>query len=89
MSASRRGAYTFAASTCALLAFVGFSRTYYLKGLFGTAQLPVILHIHGFVMTAWFALVIAQTCFVASSASFTFCWASICLISSCFWASSF
>ena len=66
MTEARRGAYIWAASACALLAFVGFSRTYYLKGLFGTPRLPVILHVHGLVMTAWCALFIAQTCFVAS-----------------------
>ncbi len=63
---SRRRAYIWAASACAFLAFVGFSRTYYLNGLFSTPQLPVSLHIHGVVMTAWCALFIAQTCFVAT-----------------------
>jgi uncharacterized membrane protein (DUF373 family) len=48
------------------LAFVGFSRTYYLKGLFGTPQIPLNLHIHGVIMTAWCALFIAQTCLVAA-----------------------
>ena len=62
----RRSEYIWAASACALLALVGFSRTYYLKGLFGTPQLPLILHIHGVVMTAWCTLFIAQTCLVAA-----------------------
>jgi hypothetical protein len=35
---------------------VGFARTYYLKGLFGAPSLPLLLHVHGAVMTTWFVL---------------------------------
>ncbi len=48
----------------AIAAFVGFARTYYLKELFGTRPLPVLVHIHGLVMTCWLVLLIAQTVLV-------------------------
>jgi len=50
-----------------VLMFIGFSRTYYLRWLFGTedllgtTRLPTHLHFHGAIMTAWFALVFVQT----------------------------
>lgn len=44
-----------------LLVFVGFARSYYLRGAFGFAALPGILHLHGLVMTLWFVLFSAQT----------------------------
>jgi hypothetical protein len=46
---------------------LGFSRTYYLRSLFGAqdmlggAGLPTHLHVHGFVMSVWFAFVVGQT----------------------------
>jgi hypothetical protein len=50
----------------ALVVFVGFSRTYYLKGIFGNPPLPLLLHIHGAVMTLWYALFIVQVRLVAA-----------------------
>lgn len=44
---------------------VGFARTYYLKEIFHTPSLPLLLHIHGFVMTCWLALLVTQTALVA------------------------
>ena len=38
------------------IVFAGFVRTYYLKGFFGTPELPWRLDLHGLVMTLWFAL---------------------------------
>ena len=49
-----------------LAVFVGFSRSYYLKGLYGTPSLPTLFHIHGLLFTAWMALLVAQTGLVAS-----------------------
>ena len=46
--------------------FVGFARTYYLKSLFGTPELPWLLHLHGFLMTLWFALFVVQVRLVAA-----------------------
>jgi len=44
-----------------LLVFVGFAPTYYLRGLFNTTPLPSsLVHLHGFIMTAWVVLFIVQ-----------------------------
>lgn len=64
-SADRR-LYGLAAAAAALIAFVGFAQTYYLKGLFGTPALSSLVHLHGIVMTAWVALFVVQTQLVAA-----------------------
>jgi hypothetical protein len=46
--------------------FVGFSRSYYLKGLYGTPALPTLFHVHGFLFTSWMVLLMLQTGLVAS-----------------------
>jgi hypothetical protein len=46
--------------------FIGFARTYYLKSLFGTPSLSWLVHLHGFLMTAWFALFFLQVRLVAA-----------------------
>ena len=45
---------------------VGFARTYYLKLLFGTPALPWLLHLHGALMTSWFALFFVQATLIAA-----------------------
>jgi hypothetical protein len=47
------------------LVFAGFARTYYLHGLFGQPALPLLLHVHGAVMSAWFALLALQSGLIA------------------------
>jgi hypothetical protein len=49
------------------LALVGwtFARTYYLRPLFGGAPLPVLLHVHGAVMTGWVVLLVVQSGLIA------------------------
>jgi hypothetical protein len=37
----------------ALAVFLGFGRTYYLKGYFATPQLTPLVHLHGAVFTLW------------------------------------
>lgn len=49
----------------ALVAWV-FARTYYLKAWFGTPALPVLLHVHGAVMSGWVVLLAAQSGLVAT-----------------------
>ena len=44
----------------------GFARTYYLKELYATPALPILLHIHGAVMTLWYVLFIVQVRLVAA-----------------------
>ena len=46
--------------------FVGFSRSYYLKWLFFKEDLPLLVHVHGAVMTAWYALFAVQVRLVAT-----------------------
>lgn len=65
----RRAGHRFYAWTGAAafaIVFVGFARTYYLKFLFGAPALPWLLHLHGALMTSWFALFFAQTYLIAS-----------------------
>jgi hypothetical protein len=50
----------------AITVFAGFSRTYFLKGYFGSPELSTLLHIHGLVFTSWILLFLAQTTLVAS-----------------------
>ena len=63
--AGDRRLYTGVAIGTALITLVGFAQTYYLKVLFGTPQLRLLLHIHGFVMTAWIVLFFVQVRLVA------------------------
>lgn len=49
----------------ALIVFAGFAKTYYLKALFGTPQLRLLLHIHGLVMTAWLVFFFVQVRLIA------------------------
>lgn len=46
--------------------FLGFSRSYFLKGYFGTPELSLYVHIHGLVFTSWVLLFLAQTTLVAT-----------------------
>ena len=58
--------YTWAAVMMIVIVFAGFAYTYYLKELFGTPALPGLLHLHGLVMTLWFALFLVQVSLVAA-----------------------
>jgi len=68
LSGRRYDHYFFSTMALLMLAtvFVGFARTYYLKGFFGTPPLPgLLVEIHGLVMTSWVVLFIAQVTLVA------------------------
>jgi hypothetical protein len=45
----------------AIVAFIGFAPTYYLKPLYSAPALSPLVHLHGFLMTAWIVLLGAQT----------------------------
>lgn len=60
------GFYAGLALVSVLVIFAGFARTYYLKPLFHTRDLSVLLHIHGVIMTCWMGLLIVQTKLVAN-----------------------
>jgi hypothetical protein len=50
----------------AAIVFAGFARTYYLKDLFGRPALRPLLHLHGFLFTCWFLLLLGQVTLVAA-----------------------
>ncbi|MEO8140602.1 MAG: hypothetical protein ABI742_13195 [Gemmatimonadota bacterium] len=52
--------YALVAFGALLLVFAGFARSYYLKVQFGTPVLPLLVHLHGAVMTGWFVLLFVQ-----------------------------
>lgn len=62
---ARGSFYTRVAVGIFLIVFAGFARTYYLKALFGTRALPLLLHLHGLIFTLWFALFFIQVRLVA------------------------
>ena len=68
MKAGRHG-WFFTGMAIAVVATVvaGFTPTYYLKPLFATPALPLSLHIHGALFTAWVLLFAAQTSLVAAN----------------------
>lgn len=51
----------------ALVVFVGFSPTFYLRNLFGTPQLSTLKLVHGTVFSAWMMLFVVQTWLVATN----------------------
>jgi hypothetical protein len=55
-----------AAIGIASIVFAGFARSYYLRSLFGMPALPLMLHVHGLVMTSWIVLFFTQTCLIAA-----------------------
>jgi hypothetical protein len=54
----------------AITVFVGFSRSYFLKGWYGTPELSRLLHLHGLVFTTWVLFFVAQTALVASGRTY-------------------
>jgi hypothetical protein len=58
--------YAWAGAAAFAIVFAGFARTYFLKFVFGAPALPWFLHLHGALMTSWFALFFVQTYLVAS-----------------------
>jgi hypothetical protein len=51
----------------ALVVFVGFSPTFYLRSLFGTPQLSTLKLVHGTVFSAWVVLFVVQAWLVAAN----------------------
>jgi len=60
-----RGFYTWFVVCALLIVFAGFAHTFYLRVVFETATLPFLLHLHGFLFTAWFVLFFVQARLVA------------------------
>jgi hypothetical protein len=51
----------------ALIVFVGFAPTFYLRALFGAPALSSLLVLHGIVFSAWLGLLIAQTLLIRAA----------------------
>jgi hypothetical protein len=58
--------YTGMALAAAVVVFVGFAPTFYLRANDQSASLPTYLQVHGVLFTTWIALFIAQTSLVAA-----------------------
>lgn len=58
--------YTTLALLAALLVFVGFARTYFLKQFFESPELPALVHLHGLLFSSWIVLFVTQTTLVAA-----------------------
>jgi hypothetical protein len=54
------------AAAMALVVFVGFAPTYYLRPRFVPEPLPLYLHVHGLVFSAWIVLLAAQSMLIAT-----------------------
>ena len=46
--------------TSAVVVFLGFSKSYYLRGYFGSPELPLLFAVHGFVFSCWVVYFVAQ-----------------------------
>jgi hypothetical protein len=58
--------YSGMAIAAAVVVFLGFAPTYFLRASYQSTPLPTYLQVHGFLFTTWIALFIAQTSFVAA-----------------------
>lgn len=66
-SGKDRRLYIWFAVFIPVIVLVGFARSYYLKGFFGTPALPSLLvQLHGLVMTSWVVLFVTQVSLVAT-----------------------
>jgi hypothetical protein len=83
-----RGFYLGATLVFLALVVWVFARTYYFKSWFGTPALPVLLHVHGVVMSGWVVLLAAQSGLVAAHrvqwhrrlGVFGACWAALVVV---------
>jgi hypothetical protein len=57
--------YTGMAIAAAVVVFIGFSPTFFLRANYESTPLPTYLIVHGVLFTAWIALFLAQTSLVA------------------------
>jgi hypothetical protein len=58
--------YLGAALVFLALVFWTFARTFYLKIFFDTPVLPLLLHVHGVVMSGWVVLLVVQSSLIAA-----------------------
>ena len=58
--------YSGIAVLAAVVVFVGFAPTYFLRASYESTPLPTYLRVHGFLFTLWIGLFIAQTALIAT-----------------------
>jgi hypothetical protein len=63
---SQRRFYVWTAAAFVLIAFSGFTPSYWAPVLHGTFHAPPILHVHGFLLFSWTLFYFVQTALVAS-----------------------
>jgi hypothetical protein len=65
---ARRERWFFSAMALATAVAVvwGFAPTYFLKPVYGSRPLPLLLHVHGALFTTWMMLLLVQTALVAT-----------------------
>jgi hypothetical protein len=66
VAVNRSPFYPWIAIALSLVVVAGFSRTYYLRFLSDLPPMTMLVHLHGLVFTAWLALFVAQTRFIAA-----------------------
>ncbi|HET7810991.1 MAG TPA: hypothetical protein VFL16_10485 [Steroidobacteraceae bacterium] len=59
--------YGIVALVLAVLVFAGFARTFYLRAWFDVPPITLLLQLHGFLFSAWFALYVVQTRLIAAN----------------------
>lgn len=59
--------YPVIAIVLAVVVFLGFARTFYLRYWFDVRPMTLLMHLHGIVFTAWMALFIVQTRLIAAN----------------------
>jgi hypothetical protein len=64
-AASEHAYFVTAALAIAVIIFAGFAPSYYLRAWFDTHSLPLLVHVHGLIMTAWIALFVIQVLLAA------------------------
>lgn len=69
-SIRERTFFTAMAAAMAIVVFIGFARTYYLRPFVSPASLPgpltLLIHVHGVLFTVWMILLVVQARLVAS-----------------------
>jgi len=65
-AAAARQPFLWLALGMAAVALGGFARSYYLKGLFATPALPLVLHAHALLMSGWLSVFIVQSWLIAA-----------------------
>jgi len=66
VSSDSRRFYVWMAGVFVLIAFSGFTPTYWLRLAQGTIHVPPIVHVHGFLLFSWTLFYFVQTALVAS-----------------------